>query len=319
MVKDLFKISLKDLIKINLQKQKVELVAWEIMGLSLLIGIGGGFFSILFRKMIDWASIIFHSGGKVFFSFMGDWWIIMVPALAGLVVGPLTYFFAREAKGHGVPEVMEAVALKRGRMRMRVIFIKAIASASSIGAGASVGREGPIVQMGAGIGSVLARWFNLHAEKTKTCVACGAAAGIAATFNAPIAGVMFAQEVILGRFNTMIFVPVVVSSVTASVIARIFIGDIPAFMVQAFPLNHPMELNFYVVLGLLAALAGVLFTKTLYKTEDIFDNWKSFPEWLKPVLGGLLIGIIGLKFPQVLGVGYETIEQTFEGNILFLK
>lgn len=306
----------KEMIKQNIEKRKFEFGAWAIMGLSLLIGVAGGYFAILFRKMIEWSHEGFYGVGKVLFSFSGEWWKIFVPALAGLVVGPLTYFLAREAKGHGVPEVMEAVALKRGRMRMRVVFVKAIASASSIGAGASVGREGPIVQMGSCIGSIVAQLFKLHSEKTKTCVACGAAAGIAATFNAPIAGVIFAQEVILGKFNSMVFVPVVISSVTASVIARIYLGDIPAFMVQAHSLNHPLELGFYVVLGFISAFIGVLFTRVLYKTEDIFDSWKGFPEWLKPVIGGLIIGLIGLKFPQVLGVGYETIEGTFRGNFV---
>jgi CIC family chloride channel protein len=201
-------------------------------------------------------------------------------------------------------------------MRMRVIFVKAFASASSIGAGASVGREGPIVQMGSGIGSVIARFFKLHEERTKTCVACGAAAGIAATFNAPIAGVIFSQEVILGKFNPAVFVPVVISSVTASVISRIYVGDAPAFSVQAYPLHHPMELFLYVLLGILAAVFGIIFTKVLYKTEDIFDCWKSFPSWLKPVFGGLMVGFIGLYFPQILGVGYETIEGTFQGQFV---
>ncbi|MFO7952902.1 MAG: chloride channel protein [Bacillota bacterium] len=292
---------------------------WIIIIISIVIGISGGLFSVLFRLMIGWSDTGFHELGEAIFGFLPDnWWIVFVPALAGLIVGPLIYFLAREAKGHGVPEVMEAVALKGGRMRMRVIFIKAIASASSIGAGASVGREGPIIQMGSGIGSVLSQWLKLKEDKIKTCIGCGAAAGIAATFNAPLAGVIFAQEIILNNFTPSTFIPVVVSSVTASVIAHALVGDIPAFIVSSNPLTHPFEIVLYVLLGILAALISVLFVKTLYKSEDIWDGAHFLPEWSRPVIGGLFIGLIGFKFPQVLGVGYETIEATISGELLMV-
>jgi len=300
-------------------QMKIDYDAWLIITLSIIIGISGGLFSVLFRLMIGWSSVGYNGIGESIFGFLpNNWWKIFVPALAGLVVGPLIYFWAREAKGHGVPEVMEAAALKGGRMRMRVIFVKAIASASSIGAGASVGREGPIIQMGSGIGSVAAQWLKLKEDKIKTCVGCGAAAGIAATFNAPLAGVIFAQEVILNKFTSTTFIPIVVSSVTASVIARIFVGDIPAFIVKSYPLNHPLELILYTLLGVLAALISVIFVKMLYKSEDIWDGMHFLPEWSRPIFGGIIIGLIGLKFPQVLGVGYETIEATFNGELLMV-
>jgi len=291
--------------------------AWLMIALAILVGVLGGLFAVLFRSMIGWSHLGFYGVGKILFGFMpGGLWVIMIPALAGLVVGPLIYFFAREAKGHGVPEVMEAVALKGGRMRMRVIFVKAIASASSIGAGASVGREGPIIQMGSGIGSVLGQWFKLKDDKVKMLVACGAAAGISATFNAPIAGVMFSQEIILDNFESTTFVPIVISSVTASAISRMFLGDAPAFIVQAFVLHSPIELIFYAVLGIISAFIAFIFVKTLYATEDLFDAIKAIPEWSKPVFGGLIIGLIGLEFPQVLGVGYESIGQAINGQFV---
>jgi CIC family chloride channel protein len=146
------------------------------------------------------------------------------------LVGPLVYFLAREAKGHGVPEVMEAVALRGGRIRPVVAVVKSLASSITIGSGGSVGREGPIVQIGSAIGSTFSRLFHLSDERTRNLVACGAAAGIAATFNAPIAGVIFALEVILAEFGLMQFTSVVVASVTSSVIGRVFFGDIPAFV-----------------------------------------------------------------------------------------
>lgn len=303
--------------KIRGNRKGLDYGAWLMIVLAIMVGITGGLFAVLFRYMIGWAHTGFNGMGKATFGFLpGQLWIAFVPALAGIIVGPITYFFAREAKGHGVPEVMESVALKGGRMRMRVIFVKAIASASSIGAGASVGREGPIIQMGSGIGSVLSQWFKLKKEKIKTLVACGAAAGISATFNAPIAGVMFSQEIILNNFTSKTFVPVVISSVTASAISRVVLGDEPAFIVQAFHLNHPIELVFYAVLGIIAAFIALVFIKTLYATEDLFDAIKVIPEWFKPVVGGLIIGLIGLRFPQILGVGYESIGKAFNGEFL---
>jgi len=298
---------------------KIDYDAWLIIAISLIIGLSGGLFAVFFRLMIGWSSVGFNGIGESIFGFLpNNWWKILVPALAGIIVGPLTFYLAREAKGHGVPEVMEATALRGGRMRMRVIFVKAIASASSIGAGASVGREGPIIQMGSGIGSVIAQWLKLKEDKIKTCVGCGAAAGIAAIFNAPLAGVIFAQEIILNKFTSTTFIPIVVSSVTASAIARVIVGDIPVFVVHAYPLNHPLELILYMLLGVLAAFISVLFVKTLYKCEDIWDGCKKIPEWSKPIFGGLIIGLLGLKFPQILGDGYETIEATFNNEVLMV-
>ncbi|MCR4443195.1 MAG: chloride channel protein [Peptococcaceae bacterium] len=169
---------------IKTEKRQGEAVGFDfdalaVIGLAIVIGVLGGLFAVLFRLMINGAHYGFHALGKTIFGFLKyPLWMIFVPALAGLLVGPLTHFLAREAKGHGVPEVMEAVALRGGFIRMRVIFVKAIASASSIGAGASVGREGPIVQMGSGIGSVLARWCKQSEDRIKTSVGCGAAAPV---------------------------------------------------------------------------------------------------------------------------------------------
>jgi CIC family chloride channel protein len=301
--------------KISISFLKFDFGSWLLLLVSLIIGLGGGLFAVLFRLMIGWSNTLFTGAGHTIFGFLpANLWRITVPALAGIIVGPLIYFLAREAKGHGVPEVMEAVALRGGRMRMRVIFVKAIASASSIGSGASVGREGPIIQMGSGIGSVVSQWFKLHEDKIKICVGCGAAAGISATFNAPMAGVMFAQEIILDEFTAASFVPMVISSVLATAISQILLGNTPAFSVPSYQMRNPLELLLYGMLGILASLVALLFVKTLYKTEDIFSSWRKFPEWLKPVLGGLIIGIIGLKLPQILGVGYDTIGNAFLGK-----
>jgi len=244
---------------------------------------------------------------------MGPTAVILLPALGGLVFGPLIYFFAREAKGHGVPEVMLAVAQRGGRIRPVVAVIKSLASALCIGSGGSVGREGPIVQIGSTIGSTLGQLFRMSDDRIRTLVACGAAGGIAATFNAPIAGVFFALEIILVQFDTRAFGVVVISSVTASVIGRSAFGNVPAFPVPAYEMVNVGEFALYAVLGLFAGIGGVAFTRTLYWFEDRFDEIK-MPEYLKPVLGGLALGGLGLFLPQVFGVGYPAIDRALHGN-----
>jgi CIC family chloride channel protein len=278
--------------------------------LAVIVGLAGGFGAIGFRYLINlFQTISYGSGGNLLELAQSTPWYLRVgiPALGGLVVGPIVYFLAREAKGHGVPEVMEAVALRSGLIRKRVVFVKCLASAICIGTGGSVGREGPIVQIGSAVGSAIGQLLKVSADRIRTLVGCGAAAGIAATFNAPIAGSMFALEIVLGDFGLATFSPIVISSVVATAISRHFLGDSPAFIVPAYHLVSAWELPLYVVLGSLCALVAVMFTTTLYRLEDIFDSIR-FPQYLKAAFGGLILGGIALLFPHVLGVGYGAID-----------
>jgi len=285
--------------------------------LALVIGLGTGLGAVGFRYLINFfKELFFNQGGHLLSPFLGQFFIIMIPVLGGLIVGPLTYFLAREAKGHGVPEVMAAVAVRGGRIRPRVVIVKALASAVCIGSGGSVGREGPIVQIGSAIGSTIGQILKVPTRKLRAMVACGAAGGIAATFNAPIGGVLFSLEIILGEFTGSHLIMVILSSVTAAAIARIFFGDVPAFDVPAYPLNDPMELVFYAILGVLCAAFAVIYIKVLYKSEDIFDSIKFIPEYLKPAIGGLLVGCIGLYYDEIFGVGYESIELALTGQMV---
>ncbi|MGD8857985.1 MAG: chloride channel protein, partial [Chloroflexota bacterium] len=292
-----------------------------MMGTALAVGILTGIGAVIFRYLIKGVAWVGYEWIPSVFS--GDFkaYVIYVPAIGGLFVGLLIYYFAREAKGHGVPEVMEAVALRGGRIRPRVAVVKSLASSINIGTGGSVGREGPIVQIGSALGSSIGQALHLSDDRINNLVACGAAGGIAATFNAPIAGVVFALEVILGgRFSVRYFSSVVVSSVAASVIGRIAFGDEPAFAIPSeYGVRSLWEFLLYPILGILAALVGVLFVRALYGTEDLFDNWKRVPEWVKPAVGGALLGIIALAYPlvtnvvwdrtpQIYNVGYEVIE-----------
>ncbi len=300
-----------------------------LMTTSLLVGLGAGVGAIIFRWLIDQVQRLSFTGLASAFPFLGDYVLIVAPALGGLIVGPLIYFFAREAKGHGVPEVMEAVALRGGRIRPIVVVIKSLASSITIGSGGSVGREGPIVQIGSALGSTLGQLLHMSDERIRSLVACGAAGGIAATFNAPIAGVLFAMEVILGEFTTRYFAMVVISSVTASVMGQIAFGNVPAFVISPYELVSPWALVFYTLMGLLAAFVAVAFTRILYLLEDLFDAWERFPEYLKAAIGGTLLGLSGLLFFRAnlsqgwgvpgnpvafFGVGYETMGWALLGQ-----
>ncbi|MBU0490381.1 MAG: chloride channel protein [Chloroflexi bacterium] len=301
---------------IHLRSAILEAEMLILLTLALLIGLGAGVGAVIFRWLINTVTWLSFTVAPDVLSFMGSYYVIIIPAIGGAIVGPLIYFFAREAKGHGVPEVMEAVALRGGRIRPVVVVVKALASSICIGTGGSVGREGPIVQIGAAWGSTLGQVLHMPENRIKSFVACGAAGGIAATFNAPIAGVIFALEVIHGEFTALSFSTVVVSSVAASVVGRVAFGNVPAFIAPEYSLVSLWEYPLYAILGLLAGLLAVVFVFVLYKTEDLFDLWH-FPEYLKPIVGGLIIGTIGLVFPQIFGVGYETMDKALVGDLGF--
>jgi CIC family chloride channel protein len=282
--------------------------------LATLVGIAAGLGAVAFRWLIENFHTLFFDGGEQVLGGLGRYYVILIPAVGGLFVGLIIYFFAREAKGHGVPEVMAAVAAKGGRIRPRVALAKTLASSICIGSGGSVGREGPIVQIGSAIGSAVGQRLRLPEEWLRTLIACGAAGGISATFNAPIAGVFFALEVILGRFITRSFGSVVVSSVVADVVAHAFLGDEHSFLVPTYEMVSAWEIPIYVVLGVAAAIIGIIFIYVLYKSEDIFDRWK-FPEYLKPAFGGIIIGLIGLYSLDLFGVGYGGVEKALVGDL----
>lgn len=285
--------------------------------LAVCVGLSAGFCAVGFRHLIVFIQSIAFGDGAVLLDVLQElpWYrIVWVPAAGGLIVGPVVYFFAREAKGHGVPEVMEAVALRGGVIRKRVVAVKSLVSAICIGTGGSVGREGPIVQIGSAIGSSIGQLLKVSPDRMRTLVGCGAAAGIAATFNAPIAGSMFALEIVLGEFGLATFSPIVISSVVATAVSRHYLGNFPAFIVPAYELVSAWELPLYVLLGLFCAVVAVTFTKTLYKFEDFFDELR-FPEYLKATLGGIFMGLAALLVPHVLGVGYGAIDLTLVGKL----
>ena len=290
---------------------------------AAVVGLGAGAGAIGFRELIELFTRLFsgypdyaaHPGAaNPHVPGLGVWFVVIVPAIGGLLYGPLVARFAPEARGHGVPEVMLAVAELGGRIRPQVPVVKALASALCIGAGGSVGREGPIVQIGSALGSVVGQVARMPERQIRLLVACGAAGGISATFNAPIAGVFFALEVILRDFETQSFGVVVLSSVIADALARAVFGSMPFLHLPAFALASPVELVLYAGLGALAGAAGVVFIRVLYGSEDIADRLWRGPSWLRPAVGGLLLGLLLLVLPEMYGVGYPVLTRAVEGH-----
>jgi CIC family chloride channel protein len=279
------------------------------MLMAIVVGIGTGLLAVAFIKSILWMTTFFFNP-----AIKNTWFVIFIPVMGGLIVGPLVVFLAPEAKGHGIPEVLKAIALRGGKIKPMAGVVKAVASVFSIGSGFSVGREGPIVQIGAAFGSLIGQLLKLPESRIKNLVACGAAAGIAGVFNTPIAGVMFASEVILRDFGANALSTVVVAAVSSSIISRVFLGDHPSFIVPSYHLHDPLEIFLYFGLGILASLAAVSFTMILEWSETKFEDWR-FPAWLKPACAGLLVGCLGLLFPQIFGSGLVGIQDALHGNL----
>jgi chloride channel protein, CIC family len=245
--------------------------------------------------------------------------VLAVPVLGGLLYGPLIQRFAREARGHGVTEVMLAVAENGGRIRPPVTLVKALASAITIGTGGSVGREGPIVQIGAALASTLGQWVRMSEHRLRIIVACGAAGGIAATFNAPITGLFFGFEIVLREFSLDALFTTSLAAVTGDVISRAFFGSAPFFAAVPHDLAISNDGTYLLValLAIGAGLVGLGFKTVLYGMEDRADLlWRGRPEWARPAVGGVLLGLLLLALPQMYGVGYPVMDSVIAGHVV---
>ena len=294
--------------------------------LALLVGAGAGLGAVAFRYLVyffTWLATGHSQFGQAGYKgsshlpWLGLGFFVVIPVIGGLLYGPLIYRWAREARGHGVPEVMVAVAGNGGRIRWQVAVVKSLASALCIGSGGSVGREGPIVQIGSALASSAGQWVRLPENRLRIMVACGAAGGISATFNAPVTGVFFGVEIILREFAVDALFTVMLSAMVADAVAIPFLGGKP--FLSGFPagitLGSPRNYLLVAVLAVLAALMGLAFKNVLYKIEDWCDAlWKGRPEWARPVVLGLAFGLLLLALPQMYGVGYPVMFKATAGD-----
>lgn len=286
-----------------------------MLGLATLMGLLSGAGVWVFKKLIDLAHGFFFDQIGSLLQPLGSWSLALIPIIGGLIVGLLVVFFIREERYHGVAGIMEAVALAGDRLRYKRVPAKSVISALSIGSGASVGPEDPSVQIGANFGSMIGQLGHMSDERTRTLVASGAATGISAAFNAPIAGVFFALEIIMGELSGVGLGVIVVASVVSAVFTQAVSGSQPAFTVPPYPFQSYIELPLYLGLGLTAGLIGAAYIKLVYLFQDLFHSWH-VQRWIKPAAAGVVLGIVGLWLPQVLGVGYETIGDILAGQNL---
>ena len=299
-----------------------------LVTMALVVGAGAGLGAVGFRWLIfafTWLATGHQEFGQqgrvgsVHLPFLGIWFLLLVPVVGGLIYGPLISRFAPEARGHGVPEVMLAVAENGGRIRPPVTVVKALASAICIAAGGSVGREGPIVQIGSAFASSLGQFVRMSETRLRIIVACGAAAGISATFNAPITGLFFGFEIILREFSLDALFATILASFAGDLISQVFFGTAPFFgsIPHDLSVRHDSTYLLLALLGVLAALVGYGFKTVLYKLEDVADTmWNGRPQWARPAVGGIALGAVLLVLPQTYGVGYPVVDKAVAGHIV---
>jgi len=296
-------------------RERENLIALLIV--AVLIGMITGALAVAFRYLLVLTTDLFWPDAFAMLA-IGDhypWYLVLViPAVGGLLVGPLITRFCPETRGAGVPEVIEAVVNRGGNIHYRTAFFKTLFTSLSIGCGASVGREGPVVHIGSAVGSALAHFIGLNTEWKRVFLACGAASGIAATFNAPMAGMLFAAEIILVDFQVSYLSHIAISAVTATVISHHFLGNLPAFQVPAFQLISYFELFLYALLGFCAGGISILFIRAISRVEALFSRLAVPLSW-RPALAGLVIGGLAIRWPHVLGVGYESINLALTSNM----
>lgn len=243
-------------------------------------------------------------------------WVIIVPAIGGLLVGLMARYGTPKIRGHGIPEAMEAVLTNRSRVEPRVAIFKPLSAAIAIGTGGPFGAEGPIIQTGGALGSLIGQLIRTTASERKVLLACGAGAGMAATFNTPIAAVILAIELLLFEFKARSFIPLVIASTLATTVHVRLMGPGPMFSIGAVDFGLPGGLPFYLLLGLICGLAAVGFSNALYWVEDQFERLPIHKMWW-PAIGGLCLGVIGFFVPRVLGVGYDTISDILNNRLAF--
>ena len=290
-----------------------------ISGLAALIGILAGFIAYALYDLIGLITNLayYHEWSFHFRSpehTQLGLWIIVTPVIGGIIVGFMAKYGSEKIKGHGIPEAMEAVLTSRSRIEAKVAILKPLSAAIAIGTGGPFGAEGPIIQTGGAVGSLIGQIISTTASERKVLLACGAGAGMAATFNTPIAGVILAIELLLFEFRSRSFIPLVIACTLATSVRSVLLGQRSMFTVGNVNFDALRGLPFYLLLGVLSGVAAICFTKALYWVEDQFGRLPIDDLW-HPAIGALGLGIIGYFVPRVLGVGYDTISDILNNNL----
>ncbi|MCB2102916.1 MAG: chloride channel protein [Rhodobacterales bacterium] len=284
--------------------------------LALVVGALGGAGVILFREGMDLVRMVAYGDTNqpfhLYLKTLPWWWLLLMPALGGLAVGLFLDRVMPGGRPQGVADVMEASALRGGRLSGRAGFGAAVASAASLGFGASVGREGPAVHLCATIGAWIAGRLHLTRSLSRTLVGCGAAAAVAGSFNAPIAGALFANEVVVGHYALSSFAPIVIASVTGTVITRGYFGDFPSFQLFEHHITSVLEFPAFIGVGILCGLAAILLVRGTARVQGLMNHVPG-PGWIRPGVAGLGVGFIAIWFPEVLGDGYSVTNATLHG------
>ena len=317
-----FKLTLDNiLLQLNLNQDL------PFLFVAVFVGVTTGYVAVIFHDAIKLLSNFFFGGLEVFgtsFLIEGYWGLLLplIPAVGGLLVGLYNANIVKTRPGHGLASVIKSVAQNEGTLPRRLWLHRTITSVLSIGTGGGGGREAPIAQVGAALGSSVAQALKFSPDRKRTLLGCGAAAGLASVFNAPIGGVMFAIEVILGDFSVRTFSPIVIAAVIGTVVSRSYLGNSPTFLVPEYSLVSNTELLFYFVLGVLAGLSAVMFIKIYYRIEESFqeiEKKRNIPVWAMPAIGGLLTGLICMWLPGLYGYSYEVIDNAVRGSESWLN
>ncbi len=279
--------------------------------LAVIVGVVAAYASIGFRLGIDLVQRLgFGFSGETVYTSAGTlaWWhVALVPVAGGLVVGLILQFMLPDKRQQGVPQVIAAMRLKAGYLRFRDAASAALVSIVALGSGSSTGREGPMVHLGASLASMLAHRLHLGPDLARAILACGVASAVAASFNAPIAGVFFALEVVVGHYAMSTFMPVVIAGVAGTMVTRIHLGELPAFIIPEHAIISFLELPAYIILGIVCAVIAISLVRAISFAEDV-SNRLQVPVWIRPAAAGLLIGMLAITFPHILGVGYQTTD-----------
>lgn len=280
-----------------------------LFALAILIGAATGYGAIGFRLLIDiWGVIGFAASEQEIISGAAriPWWrMLLTPVAGGLIVALILRLFLPEGRPHGVAEVIESVAIRDGRLKSGSGLMNAIANATALGFGSSVGREGPVVHLAAVIGASFARLFRLSPAVSRTLIGCAVASGVAASFNAPIAGVIFALEVVVGHYALHAFAPIVIAGVAGTMVSRAHLGNNPAFTIPPVEIVSTLEFPLFGLLGVMAALAAILFMSSVFRFEDLRQKLPTFPDWALPPFAGVIVGLVAIGLPELIGVGYQ--------------